>query len=286
MIDKRRAAHEFDRWCMTQLFKLLGLTAPFAYAAAVYGLFLFLERNASPAARRTVSDWLKGEPYNKEHVSNITVYVFDRLYTYPLLRWRPIVRTAIISTVLFAIIIYTNMPILWQFLWHRPVDIGPWWAFWLLKNIVSDYCSLFVVRSWLLVGAKRPLLALTTGPIVGAVVVCSVYLILDVTRYSLFDSGTFEWIYFRQDVEQYIGFFQRHTANSVFTIPAFLIHLWLPLFAAGVVFAQGLNSLRLPTGWAQWFLKNGSKRPFHAIGIVAAMLTFVCVALFRFFSAS
>jgi hypothetical protein len=274
---------------MTQLFKLFGLTAPFVCAGPVYALFLFLERNASPAARRTVSDWLKGEPYTKEHVSNITVYVFDRVYTYPLLRWRPLARTAIISAVLMVIIVYTNMPALWLLIQIRPEELGPHFGFWLLKNIISDYCSLFVVRQWLLMGAKRPLLALTTGPIVGAFVVCVVYLILDVTRYSLFVSGTFEWIYFWQDVQQYRDYFfsrPRPTANAIVTIPAFLIHLWLPLFAAGVVFTQGLNSLRLATSWAQWFLKNGSRRPFHAIGIVAATLTFVCVALFRFFSAS
>ena len=271
---------------MTQLFKLLGLTAPFAYAAAVYWLFSFLERNASLAARRTISDWLKGESYTKEHVSNIAVYVFDRLYTYPLLGWRPIARTAIISTVLMVIIICTNMPVLWRLFLRAPVDIGTHWAFWLFKNIVSDYFSLFVVRQWLLIGAKRPLLALTTGPVVGALVVCAVYLALDVARVSLLESGTFEWVYFWEDVQQYIGFFQRHTGNSVITIPAFLIHLWLPLFAAGVMIAQGLNSLRLAAGWAQWFLKNGSKRPFRAIGIIAAVLTFVCVTIFRFFSTS
>src|SRR3954470_5135597 len=48
---------------MGQLLYILGLTAPFAYASAVYGLFAFLERNASPAARRTLSDWIKGNPY-------------------------------------------------------------------------------------------------------------------------------------------------------------------------------------------------------------------------------
>jgi hypothetical protein len=224
---------------MAQLFKLLGLTAPLAYAAAVYSLFSFLERNASAAARRTVSSWLKGEPYTKEHVSNIAVYVLDRVYTYPLLRWRPIARTAIISTILFAIIISTNLPILWSFLLFAP-DIGTHWAFWLFKNILSDYFSLFVVRQWLLIGAKRPLLALTTGPVAGALVVCAVYLIFDVTRFSLSVSH-FEWIYFWEDVQQYIGFFQKRvSANKVFTIPAFLIHLWLPLFAAGVVLAQGL----------------------------------------------
>ena len=96
-------------------------------------------------------------------------------------------------------------------------------------------------------------------------------------------------VYFWEDIQQYIGYFfsrPRPIANGLVTIPAFLIHLWLPLFAAGVVIAQGLNSLRLATGWAQWFLKNGSKQPFRAIGIIAAALTFVCVAIFRFSSTS
>ncbi len=65
---------------MALFLKLLGFTAPVVYAAAVYGLFLFLERNASPAARRTVSDWVKGGPYTKEHVANIAVYVFPTLH--------------------------------------------------------------------------------------------------------------------------------------------------------------------------------------------------------------
>jgi hypothetical protein len=172
---------------------------------------------------------------------------------------------------------------IFYFFLHIPQELLPHWAFFLFKNVLTDYCSLFVVRRWLLIGAKRPLLALATGPVVGALVVCAVYLILDVARFSLFVSGTFEWIYLWQDIQQYIGFFRNRTMNSVLTLPAFLIHLWLPLFAAGVVFTQGLNSLRLATGWAQWFLKNGSKRPFHAIGIVAAALTFIGVVLFRSF---
>ena len=52
----------------------------------------------------------------------------------------------------------------------------------------------------------------------------------------------------------------------------------LPLFAVGVVIAQGLNSLRLATTWSQWFLKNGSKQPFRAIGFVAALVVFLGAA--------
>ena len=129
-------------------------------------------------------------------MSNVAVYAFDRLYTYPLLRWQPFVRMAILSAVLMIIIVYTNIPALWLLIRIRPEELVPHFGFWLLKNIISDYCSLFVVRQWLLMGAKRPLLALTTGPVVSALVVCAVYLILDVTRFSLFESGTFEWYIF------------------------------------------------------------------------------------------
>jgi hypothetical protein len=268
---------------MGQLLYILGLTAPFVYASAVYGLFAFLERNASPAARRTLSDWIKGNPYTQQHVANIAVYVFDRIFTYPLLRWRPLVRTAILSIILTAIVVYTNWPPLYRLIWRAPTELGPHVAFFVFKNIISDYCSLFVVRRWLLMGANRPLLALITGPLVGALVVLLVFLVIDVTRYTVFDIGWFEWIYFVEGIDEYINTFHRHTANSVLRMPAFIIHLWLPLFAVGVMFAKGLNSLRFATTWTQWFLKNGTKRPFRAIGVVAAIVVFLAAALFRIF---
>jgi hypothetical protein len=231
---------------MNQLLKVIGATAPLAYAAAVYGLFLFLERNASPAAKRTIAGWIKKEPYTSEYVANITVYVFDRLFSYPLLGWRPIVRTALMSLILASIIVYTNYSMMFFIYAHVP-EMRPQWTYHLAKNMFSDYCSLFVVRQWLLVGARRPLLALMTGPLVGALVVCAVYLILDVSRFSVFYSGTFRWRYFLEDIFQYVEFFQDRTANSKLTIPAFIIHLWLPLFAAGILVAQGINSLRWAT---------------------------------------
>jgi hypothetical protein len=44
----------------------------------------------------------------------------------------------------------------------------------LISNSVSDYLSLFVIRRWSIIGGKRPLFAILTAPLIGAVVVKAV----------------------------------------------------------------------------------------------------------------
>jgi hypothetical protein len=173
-----------------------------------------------------------------------------------------------------AVVAYTSFPYIVLYIRGVPADAIPHVAFFLLKNIVSDYCSLFFVRRWLLLGANRPLLALITGPLVGALVVVVVFLLIDVTRYTVFDVGWFEWVYFLEGIGEYIDSLQTGSMNSKLRMGAFIIHLWLPLFAVGVVIAQGLNSVRFATTWSLWFLKNGSRQPFRAIGLVAALVVF------------
>jgi hypothetical protein len=50
---------------LTELFKLLGLSTPLAYAAAVYGFFHFLDKKASGAAKQAMSNWCKGGRINR-----------------------------------------------------------------------------------------------------------------------------------------------------------------------------------------------------------------------------
>jgi hypothetical protein len=40
---------------LTEALKLLGFTAPFAYAAAVYGVFHFLDKKASGQAKKAIA---------------------------------------------------------------------------------------------------------------------------------------------------------------------------------------------------------------------------------------
>jgi hypothetical protein len=154
--------------------------------------------------------------------------------------------------------------------------IRPQWTYHVIKNVVSDYCSLFFVRYWLVVAGKKPLfISFLVAPVVGVFGVWLLYITLDVTRYSIM-TRSFEWVYPLQGTYQYLTWFQnRNSSNYFLTVSALVVHLWLPLFALGVIFARGINALRFATTWVQWALKNGSKRPFQAIGILAAAIVFV-----------
>ena len=63
------------------------------------------------------------------------------------------------------------------------------------------------------------------------------------------------------------------------TLGAFAVYAWLPLLGISALAAKTMNHF---TRWAnrtQGFLKQGNTRPFTAIGLVAAPLTFIFVAL-------
>jgi hypothetical protein len=55
---------------------------------------------------------------------------------------------------------------------------------------------------------------------------------------------------------------------------AFLIHLWLPLFALSSLLVKLVFWIFRAVEWAQWFLKQGDAHPFRAIGIVATIIVF------------
>jgi hypothetical protein len=78
------------------VFEAVGLGTPFYFAAATYGLFHWLDQNASVRATSAISAWLKGQPYRRIDVKFVAA--FDRLYSSPLLRVRAFLRSAIVSS--------------------------------------------------------------------------------------------------------------------------------------------------------------------------------------------
>ena len=84
---------------MAELLKLLGFTTPLIYAAAAYGFFLFLDENASDEAKDLLAQTMRLKDYKKEQIASALVEVFDRIYTYPLLRWRAFGRSLLFTTV-------------------------------------------------------------------------------------------------------------------------------------------------------------------------------------------
>lgn len=258
---------------MQAAIKLLGLSTPLVYASAVVWLFWWLDRKAAPQARRTVTDWFSGPTYNKTDVSRVIVEVFDLLYTRPLWGWRAILRSALFSTILTVIVSFQLFPATYQAIWFAP-DLSIALVRQFFQNIASDYFSLFFIRQWLFLAGKRPLFALVTAPVIGAIIVALCYVLIDVGAFSIL-VREFHWRYFREDFWNWYGFIRNHTMRWSFLAPAFVVHLWLPLFAFGVLMAQFMNSIRLAGRFSQWFFLQGKAHPLRSIGYIAGAATFV-----------
>src|SRR5262249_45080420 len=149
----------------------LGLSTPFIYAAATYSVFHFLDDKASGQAKRAISGWLKPLQYDKTAVAAAMVEVFDRLYTTPLLGWRAFLRSTSFTLIVTVIFLVEVFP--FKILALMPEGSRTTYFTFgavIVSNVVSDYLSLFVIRRWLIIAGYKPLLALSTGPLIGGIV--------------------------------------------------------------------------------------------------------------------
>ncbi|MCP3395753.1 hypothetical protein [Bradyrhizobium sp. CCGB20] len=262
---------------MASLLKLLGFWPPLVYGFAVFSLFWLLDRNAAPRARKAISAWFSGRQYNERDVADAVLYVFDRFYTAPLLGWQAVLRSFAVSAVVTCVVSFQIFPPAFLFIRHAPSVIGLSAFGQMLQNAVADYLSLFLIRRWLILAGPRPLFALITAPLLGGLIVAFSYAVTDVARFSL-QTQTFEWRYFIDDFYQWKRFIANQTFRWAFLAPAFLVHLWLPLFALGVIVAKVLNSLRAAGKFSQWFFVQGDAHPLRSIGYIAGAATFLVTA--------
>jgi hypothetical protein len=103
------------------------------------------------------------------------------------------------------------------------------------------------------------------------------YLLIDVGLFSL-KTYTFHLSYFREDLEDWYVFIKNRGMRRALLLPAFIVHLWLPLFAFGMVVAKLLNSVRSAGRFSQWFFVQGEAHPLRSIGYIAGAVTFLAVA--------
>ncbi len=95
---------------LAEVLKALGFTTPFIYAAATYGLFHLADKKASGQAKRAISGWLEPKEYDKAAVSAAIIEMFDRVYTRPLLSWRALFRSALITFAVTLIVLREFAP--------------------------------------------------------------------------------------------------------------------------------------------------------------------------------
>jgi hypothetical protein len=288
---------------------LLGLGAPFVYAAMTYSLFLYAEKKASAQAKRAISEWLNKPllPYDKAAVAAAMLEVFDRIFTRPLWGWRAMLRSALFSIVMMLIYFYEKslLPAYGSLIIESSEHLfgpssGPMIfalaevASPIIANIIADYISLFVVRRWLSVAGQKPMFALFTSWVVAALIILLLYWVRDfvmtgsIIYFDGFGPASFRDVWtvitgaFSYSIGMWMGYMASHDYDvNILFVPAVAIHLWLPLFALSVWLVQGTNYLGFAAAKMQWFLKRGQQRPLEAIGFVAAALVFVIALIWR-----
>jgi hypothetical protein len=238
----------------------LGLATPFIYAAGTYCFFHYLDTQASAQARAAISGWFKPLEYDRAAVAAAVVEIFDRLFTRPLLGWRAALRSALFTIVVTAIFAYEILSI--QYVDPPPLQSI---AGLLLTNIVSDYISLFIVRKLLVVGGKRPMVALVIGPLAGMFVVLLFALVREIGLFAFWATP---------DVLPGVAD-TLIVWSVIFFLPTLAVHLWLPLFGFGLLCVAGLKHLLQAIGGVRWFLERGEDHPLDAVGYVLGTIVFV-----------
>ena len=139
---------------MKELLEHFGFAMPFVYAAAAYGVFVWLDNETSDQAKAALASTMRLKDYDGKRIASALVEVFDRLYTVPLLHWRAMSRSALFTIIITAVFAFEMR--------NRFFRLGSTAAAWefyagsLATNLVSDYVSLFLIRPCLRKCGSRP----------------------------------------------------------------------------------------------------------------------------------
>lgn len=280
---------------LSELFKILGLSTPFVYAAAAYGFFHYLDKQVAGPTNSALSNWIRRPALTGSAATDAVVAIFDRIYGPHLFSISSFLRSAAFSIVVAAIFAFECHP---AFLVSAPQlsaellasgkgtatftvmgisDAELYLAIGAATNILSDYISLFLIRRWLSFASGKPLLALFVGPLLGAFVVVGFF----VARNFLIGALKVPEINLALDLRFHPDgtfVFTPMSITTFFVIPAIAVYLWLPILAICILFAQALSAFRWTAAKLQWFLKMGQQHPLQAVGYLAAVLMLVAAA--------
>jgi hypothetical protein len=173
-----------------EFFDLLGLGVPFYLGAATYGVFAWLDNNASDEATKVITYWLHGRSQDKPDLGNLIISVFDRIYTLPLLSFRAFRRSAAISSIIWLLFAFVPTIILLSKSYPSPLImihfmwVSQFFIFDRIANlailVVVDYISLFFVRLFLGYGRQHPTGASLLSSLIGLIVVIIGYFVFTI----------------------------------------------------------------------------------------------------------
>jgi hypothetical protein len=273
-------------------YEALGLGIPFMLATATYGLFYWLDKNASAQATRAISAWFRGQAYAKIDLSAAIVGAFDKLYKSPLLSFRAFRRSIAVSIVVYSsssFLLFMMAPS-WRARFSQPFLSYTDWAGILLLAVLCfiliDYISLFVVRKCLTIAEHYLMLSLIIAFIAGLFIFLLLYSVMAfiIMIFTAFNHN-FLFFFLSYGIPSYFRnlfyFYLNDPEKLAYLSPMFLVHLWLLLFALGALGTRLLYPIFRIITWAQWFLKQGDRHPMRAIGMVAAALMFIAGGIWK-----
>jgi hypothetical protein len=268
---------------LSEVLKLLGFTTPFVYAAAIFGLFNWLDKKASGAAKKAISDWIVRERPPTDNTPRWTIELFNWLYGERLFSARALLRTVLYSLGVQTLLLYDVIFDFVQILFEEKT-----WRTFLLPvigaNVISNYISLFVIRRCLRVGSNRPVTSLAFGGVfgmlVGGLLWISGVLVGGVIWFSSLPEEFKNIVMIDAELGEMLPFVVPDVLLNRLAIAPLSVHLWLPIMALSLVASKALVYVTQATQWAQWFLKQGRHHPFEALGYVAALIVFAVALVF------
>jgi hypothetical protein len=128
---------------------------------------------------------------------------------------------------------------------------------------------------------SHPLPALLLAIVAGAFVIVNSMVIVNGLHVSFTNISIFGF-----SMSQFFNGFSSNYSLAIeqpaiilYFAPAFLVHLWLPLYGLAALCIWLLYPIFRAIRWFQWFLEEGDNHPLRAIGIVATGVVFVGTAM-------
>jgi hypothetical protein len=262
---------------------------PIIYAAAIYGIFAWLDSNASDEAKAALAATMKLKEFDNKRIAFALVEVFDRIYTHPLFSFRAFARSLLFSVVVSAAYAFAFFDLkfmyraLFAILGGQPVTFWePYFIYGTLAmvffNAMTDYAALFIIRVTLVRLGGWPLIALISSMVAAISLVTIaqelrtfvvVRLLVEHPRPPIaIAKAALEWLLLSP-------------SDPLTGIAAIAVFAWIPLFAVGIAVARALTPLSWLTGKTQWFLREGHEHPLKAVGCVASATTFAIGVLLQ-----
>jgi hypothetical protein len=255
----------------TSLFSYFAQFTPIAFTVFIFLLVTHLDRSISDEANAILRKITGPKMPDINMIRFIAIDLFDTLYGTPLFSLRSFLVSAIMTIIITPLVVYHLYYMTFYFMNCEQCGVGFNFYTIMIANIFSDYLSLFAIRRFLR-SRISPYISMLLGPLVGALIILSIYTFVDVFRYS-WETGTFHPFYFIEGAQWWLSVLSRFslTSMTVIFLGAFVVQLWLPLVAIIAGIAKLFIVILTPT---QWLIKDGYDRPLKAMSYVGAFIAF------------